>query len=96
MLLRWADLIEKHRDELALIETLDCGKPIMDARNVDLPDSIETLRWHAEAPPHKIYDLMSPAPADVVSMITREPMGVRWRGSHSLELPAVRGEAIRN
>lgn len=75
VLLRWADLIEKHKEELALIETLDCGKPIMDARNVDLPDSIETLRWHAEAA-DKIYDQMSPAPSDVVSMIVREPMGV--------------------
>lgn len=75
ILLRWADLIEKHKEELALIETLDCGKPISDARNVDLPDSIETLRWHAEAT-DKIYDQVSPTPHDVVSMITREPIGV--------------------
>jgi gamma-glutamyl-gamma-aminobutyraldehyde dehydrogenase len=75
ILLRWADLIEKHQEELALIETLDCGKPISDARTVDLPDSIETLRWHAEAT-DKIYDQMTPAPHDVVSMITREPIGV--------------------
>lgn len=75
VLLRWADLIEKHRDELALIETLDCGKPITDARNVDIPDAVETLRWHAEAT-DKIYDQMSSAPHDVVSMIVREPIGV--------------------
>lgn len=75
ILLRFADIIEKNRDELALIETLDCGKPINDAMSVDLPDSIETLRWHAEAT-DKIYDQMSPAPRDVVSMIVREPIGV--------------------
>ncbi|RWN21708.1 MAG: aldehyde dehydrogenase family protein, partial [Mesorhizobium sp.] len=74
-LLRFADLIEKNFEELALIETLDCGKPLNDSRNVDLPDSIETLRWHAEAT-DKLYDQMSPAPVDVVSMIVREPVGV--------------------
>ncbi|OBQ96453.1 aldehyde dehydrogenase [Mesorhizobium sp. WSM3866] len=75
VLLRFADLIDKHSAELALIETLDCGKPINDSINVDLPDSIETLRWHAEAT-DKIYDQVSPAPRDVVSMIVREPIGV--------------------
>ncbi|QDC01689.1 aldehyde dehydrogenase [Mesorhizobium sp. 8] len=74
-LLRFADLIEKNSAELALIETLDCGKPINDSMTVDLPDTVETLRWHAEAT-DKIYDQMSSAPNDVVSMIVREPIGV--------------------
>lgn len=75
VLLKLADLIEANSEELALLETLDCGKPISDARAVDLPDSVATLRWHAEAT-DKIYDQMSPAPHDVVSMIVREPIGV--------------------
>src|SRR5262245_17377241 len=75
VLLRFADLIEQNIPELALIETLDCGKPINDSLNVDLPDSIETLRWHAEAT-DKLYDQVSPAAKDVVSMIVREPIGV--------------------
>jgi gamma-glutamyl-gamma-aminobutyraldehyde dehydrogenase len=75
VLLRLADLMERDLAELALIETLDCGKPISDALGVDLPDTIETLRWHAEAA-DKLYDQMSPAPHDVVSMIVREPIGV--------------------
>jgi gamma-glutamyl-gamma-aminobutyraldehyde dehydrogenase len=75
VLLRFADLIEANLEELALLETLDAGKPINDTRNVDLPDSIATLRWHAEAT-DKIYDQMSSAPHDVVSMIVREPIGV--------------------
>jgi len=74
-LLRFADLIERNIDELALLETLDSGKPITDARNTDLPDTIETLRWHAEAT-DKLYDQASPAPHDVISMIVREPIGV--------------------
>ena len=75
VLLRFANLIEKHQDELALIEVLDCGKPISDARAVDLPDSIETLRWHAEMA-DKLHDHTPQPPADVVSMIVREPIGV--------------------
>src|SRR5574343_172382 len=75
VLLRLADLMEQHTEELALLEVLDSGKPISDARSVDIPDSIETLRWHAEAI-DKLYDKVSPTPADVVSMIIREPIGV--------------------
>ncbi|MDQ3597008.1 MAG: aldehyde dehydrogenase family protein, partial [Pseudomonadota bacterium] len=48
-LLRLADLVEQHAQELALIESLDNGKPVDDALAADLPDAIETLRWHAEA-----------------------------------------------
>ncbi|AFT90302.1 aldehyde dehydrogenase [Paraburkholderia phenoliruptrix] len=75
VLLRFADLMERDAEELALLEVLDNGKPISDARSVDVPDSIETLRWHAEAI-DKIYDQVSPTSADVVSMIVREPIGV--------------------
>ena len=57
------------------METQDSGKPISDSLAVDLPDTVETLRWHAEAI-DKIYDQISPAPRDVVSMIVREPIGV--------------------
>jgi gamma-glutamyl-gamma-aminobutyraldehyde dehydrogenase len=74
VLLKFADLIEKHLVELALMESLDCGKPIGDALNVDLPDTVETLRWYAEAI-DKIYDQFAPTPHDVVSMIVREPTG---------------------
>jgi gamma-glutamyl-gamma-aminobutyraldehyde dehydrogenase len=75
VLLRLADLIEKNLAELAVMETVDCGKPVNDSLTVDLPDTVETLRWHAEAI-DKIYDQVSPAPSDVVSMIVREPIGV--------------------
>ncbi len=75
VLLRFADLIETNLTELAVMETQDSGKPISDALAVDLPDTIETLRWHAEAA-DKIYDHISPTAPDVVSMIVREPIGV--------------------
>lgn len=75
VLLRFADLIEDHCLELALLESLEAGKPIGECYNVDIPDTANTLRWHAEAI-DKIYDALSPSGDGVVSMITREPIGV--------------------
>ncbi|MED5295358.1 MAG: aldehyde dehydrogenase [Pseudomonadota bacterium] len=75
VLLQFAGLIEDHCLELALLESLEAGKPIGECYNVDIPDTANTLRWHAEAI-DKIYDALSPAGDDVVSMITREPIGV--------------------
>ena len=75
VLLKFADLVQQNADELALLETLDNGKPISDALNGDLPDAIETLRWHAETA-DKIYDRISPTGIDVSSLIVREPIGV--------------------
>ncbi|MDO6806864.1 aldehyde dehydrogenase family protein, partial [Wenyingzhuangia sp. 1_MG-2023] len=37
IMVRWADLIEQHREEIALLETLDVGKPISDTLNIDVP-----------------------------------------------------------
>lgn len=42
-----ADLIEKHADELAEIETLDNGKPINESKHVDVPATVETFRYYA-------------------------------------------------
>ena len=47
ILLKWADILKKHADEIAELESLDNGKPIRDARNVDLPGSYEILRYMA-------------------------------------------------
>jgi gamma-glutamyl-gamma-aminobutyraldehyde dehydrogenase/4-guanidinobutyraldehyde dehydrogenase/NAD-dependent aldehyde dehydrogenase len=75
ILLKWVALIEKHRDELALLETLDVGKPIANAQSVDLASSIRCLQWYAETT-DKVYDELAPARPDSISMITREPIGV--------------------
>ncbi|MBV6324754.1 aldehyde dehydrogenase [Duganella violaceipulchra] len=75
VLLRLADLVETNLETLALMESLDSGKPIRDALGADLPDMIESLRWHAEAA-DKLYDQMAPTAPDVVAMIVREPIGV--------------------
>ena len=75
VLLRLAELVEANLETLALMESLDSGKPIRDALAADLPDMIEGLRWHAEAT-DKLYDQVAPTAPDVVAMIVREPIGV--------------------
>ena len=44
---RLADLVEKHIDELAELETVDNGKPIFESRYVDMPMVIDVLRYYA-------------------------------------------------
>ena len=75
VLVRLAELIREHRDELALLETLDMGKPIRDSRAVDVPLAAECIAYYGEAV-DKVYDEVAPTgPADVV-MLVREPLGV--------------------
>ncbi len=75
ILLKFADLIRKHATELALLETLDMGKPIRDASSIDIPASAACIRWYAEAV-DKVYDEIAPTAADALALITREPVGV--------------------
>lgn len=75
VLLKFADLIEAATDELALLETLDMGKPIRDSLAVDVPSTARTLRWYAEAI-DKIYDEVAPTGPSALALVTREPMGV--------------------
>ena len=74
-LLRFADLIAAHADELALLETLDMGKPIGHARTVDVPATVRAIRWTAEAI-DKVYGELAATPHNQIGMISREPMGV--------------------
>src|SRR3569833_1829677 len=75
VLQRFADLIDKHKEELALLETLDMGKPIRDSLSIDIPGSANCIRWYAEAI-DKVYDEVAPTGSDTLALITREPMGV--------------------
>ena len=75
VLARFANLIEEHANELALIETLDMGKPISDGLAVDLPGTIDAIRWSAEAI-DKIYDEVAPTPENQLGLVTREAIGV--------------------
>src|SRR5690349_17274925 len=75
VLTRFAELMLEHRDELALLETLDTGKPISDSLAVDIPSAANCIRWYAEAV-DKIYDEVAPTGPRALATITREPMGV--------------------
>jgi len=75
IMLKFADLIEQHGDELALLETLDMGKPISDALNVDIPGALRSIRWSAEAV-DKIYDEVAPTGDNELGLVTREAVGV--------------------
>jgi acyl-CoA reductase-like NAD-dependent aldehyde dehydrogenase len=68
-------LIEQHAEELALLETLDMGKPIRYSLAVDIPAVLKCIRWYAEAI-DKLYDEVAPTSRDVLATITREPVGV--------------------
>jgi 4-guanidinobutyraldehyde dehydrogenase / NAD-dependent aldehyde dehydrogenase len=75
VLVRLAELVREHRDELALLETLDMGKPIRDSRTVDVPLAAECIAYYGEAI-DKVYDEVAPTgPGDVVKLV-REPLGV--------------------
>lgn len=75
VLQKFADLVEKHAEELALLETLDMGKPIAFTQREDIPASVGTIRWYAEAI-DKIYDEIAPTGPRGLGLITREPLGV--------------------
>ncbi|MGE0004312.1 MAG: aldehyde dehydrogenase [Parvibaculaceae bacterium] len=75
ILRRLAKLIERDAHELAVLETLESGKPIHDVETIDIPEALHCLEWHAEAA-DKLYGQTSPSGDDVVSMIVRQPLGV--------------------
>ena len=75
VLIQLSKLISRNRRELAVLESLDSGKPIRDCEMVDIPETIHTLQWHAEAT-DKLYDQSAPSGDDAMAMIVREPLGV--------------------
>jgi len=75
VLLKFADMLEANAGELALLDTLEAGKPIGDCATMDIPDTIACIRWHAEAT-DKIYDRVSPTGPENLALVLREPLGV--------------------
>ncbi|CDG81154.1 aldehyde dehydrogenase [Janthinobacterium agaricidamnosum] len=75
VLLKFADLVQQYGAELALLETLDMGKPIKYSQSVDVAATANCLRWYGEAI-DKIYDEIAPTAASSLALITREPVGV--------------------
>jgi gamma-glutamyl-gamma-aminobutyraldehyde dehydrogenase len=75
VLIRFADGLLAAREELALLETLDMGKPIQYSLAVDVPSAARCIAWYGEAI-DKVYDEIAPTGANALALITREPMGV--------------------
>lgn len=75
VLTKFADLMDTHREELALLETLDTGKPIRHSLRDDIPGAARTIRWYAEAI-DKVYGEVAPTGGNELAMIVREPIGV--------------------
>jgi acyl-CoA reductase-like NAD-dependent aldehyde dehydrogenase len=75
VLQKFADKILAAKEELALLETLDMGKPIQYSLSVDVPSTARCIQWYAEAV-DKVYDEIAPTPKSALALITREPMGV--------------------
>jgi 4-guanidinobutyraldehyde dehydrogenase/NAD-dependent aldehyde dehydrogenase len=74
-LLKFAIEIREHAEELALLESLDMGKPVGDALGVDMAASANCIQWFAEAI-DKMYDEVAPTGEDALALVTRESVGV--------------------
>ncbi|CAN0090287.1 unnamed protein product [Ectocarpus sp. 12 AP-2014] len=75
VLQRLAALMMEHQDELALLETLDTGKPISDSHGIDIPGVAGCFAWYAEAT-DKLYGEVAPTDHGNLATITREAVGV--------------------
>ncbi|MDO9235170.1 MAG: aldehyde dehydrogenase [Aquabacterium sp.] len=75
VLQRFADLMLQNKDELALLETLDMGKPIQYSLSVDVALAARCINWYGEAI-DKVYDEIAPTPHTALALIQREPVGV--------------------
>ena len=72
---RFAQLIEDRQDEFAVMESLDSGKPIKDTLELDVPETVNCIKWHAEVS-DKLEGRITTTDDQSLSMIVREPIGV--------------------
>jgi gamma-glutamyl-gamma-aminobutyraldehyde dehydrogenase len=75
IMLRFADLIEQHAGDFALIDTLDMGKPISEMLSVDVPLAVNCIRFTAECI-DKMQGTVGATGQDVLSYVLRQPLGV--------------------
>jgi acyl-CoA reductase-like NAD-dependent aldehyde dehydrogenase len=75
ILFRFADLIEHNAADLALLESIDMGKPINRVLTADIPAVLETIRYFAECV-DKIEGAVTNTVPDAFHYILREPFGV--------------------
>ena len=75
VLLRLAELINTHRIELALLDSLDMGKLVNEAFTVDVPSAAGLFTYYGEAL-DKINGEIAPTDPGSLALVTREPLGV--------------------
>jgi gamma-glutamyl-gamma-aminobutyraldehyde dehydrogenase len=75
VLYRLAELVDERAEELAVLETLDMGKPIADVVSIDLPAVVQTFRFMAECI-DKMEGAVTNTEWNVVHFVLREPLGV--------------------
>lgn len=75
ILMKWHDLMHEHQDELAMIMTLEQGKPLKEAAG-EIVYAASFLRWFAEEA-RRIYGETIPAASNNQRIVvTRQPVGV--------------------
>jgi aldehyde dehydrogenase (NAD+) len=75
ILLRWAELLKQHADEIAALESLDAGKPIAAVLRQDFPAAVDTLTYYAGWA-DKISGEVVSTRDDALTYTVREPVGV--------------------
>lgn len=75
VLMRLADLIDRHAVELAVLGVRDNGTEISMALKAEPASAAQTFRWYAEAI-DKVYGEIAATAQNVLALIHREPVGV--------------------
>jgi betaine-aldehyde dehydrogenase len=75
-MLRFADAVENHADEITNVECKNTGKPVQLTRDEELPPSVDQLRFFAAAARMLEGRSAGEYMKDHTSMIRREPIGV--------------------
>ncbi|HVN44560.1 MAG TPA: aldehyde dehydrogenase [Steroidobacteraceae bacterium] len=75
ILLRFAELMREDLEHLAMLETLDVGKPIRNSLDVDVPKAIDCIGYYGEFA-DKLYDEIAPTGPNDLALIRRQPLGV--------------------
>jgi hypothetical protein len=72
---RWHDAAWAARDDLARLITLECGKPLAEARS-EVDTGLASIRWFAEEAPRVAGEVLSPPARATRFLVLRQPVGV--------------------
>ena len=76
VLMRWYDECVKHRDEITEIMTLECGKPLAEARN-EFDSGVESLRFFAGEATRVDGDFI-PGDDSRDFLVMKQPLGTKF------------------